>query len=167
MASRPKKPRDLFYETLTAAINDLLEHGFDSQQRLEMWVAKLETAARATLVPEATLNRSLKDMLLKVYQRTVEGDALINRHSGISQFTLASIKIPGQPHFFIPTPTTQIQVNASVNKIMRAVPGSQRRLILAMCRVTSAGVSSSALALSANALRAAGRSRQRLSHDSR
>lgn len=92
MTSRPKKPRDLFYETLTAAINDLMEHGFDSQQRLDMWVQKLETAARATLVPEATLNRSLKDMLLKVYQRTVEGDTLINRHSGISQYTLASIK---------------------------------------------------------------------------
>lgn len=92
MASRPKRPRDLFYETLTAAISDLMEHGFDSQQRLDEWLRKLETAARAMLVPESVLQRSLRDMLSRVYERTVEGDVLTNRHSGISQYTLASIK---------------------------------------------------------------------------
>jgi hypothetical protein len=86
------KKRDLFYETLTAAINDMVVHGFDSQQRLEMWVQKLETAARATLVSESVLNRSLRDMLMRVYERAVEGDRLMMRHQGISQYTLASIK---------------------------------------------------------------------------
>lgn len=87
-----KKPRELFNATLTAAVNDLIERGFDSQARVDEWVRKLEIAARATLVPEITLERSLRDMLTRVYQRAVDGDRLLERHEGISEFTLASIK---------------------------------------------------------------------------
>src|SRR5215471_1066536 len=50
---------------------------------------------------------------------------------------------------------------AAITEVERVVLGPHRRLILAMRRVTSAGVSLSALDLSASALRAAGRSRQR------
>ncbi|HEY6925156.1 MAG TPA: hypothetical protein VI653_16895 [Steroidobacteraceae bacterium] len=89
MASRK---RDLFYQVLSEAIDDLMTFGFDSQERLNRWVQKLDSAARATLVPISVLDRSVRDMLLRVYQRTVEGDRLLQRHEGISEFTLASIK---------------------------------------------------------------------------
>ena len=86
------KRRDAFQQVVTDAINDLLEFGFDSQERLDRWTQRLEQAARASLVPESVLDRSLRDMLLRVYERTVDNDRLIQRHKGISQFTLASIK---------------------------------------------------------------------------
>jgi hypothetical protein len=86
------KPRDAFQDVLTAAINDLLEHGFDSQKRLDYWVQQLEVAARASLMPANVLQRTLVDMLTKVYDRTVKDARIIKRHPGISQYTLASIK---------------------------------------------------------------------------
>src|SRR5262249_49089791 len=52
---------------------------------------------------------------------------------------------------------------AALTELEWVVHGPHRRLILAMRWITSAGVSLSALALSASAFRAAGRSRQRVS----
>ena len=93
MASRPRKPsRDGFYDVLTAAINDLLEYGFDSSQRVEEWVRKLETAARSSLVPEGVLNREVRDVLMRTYQRTVEGGLLHKRHPNIAAYTIERIK---------------------------------------------------------------------------
>lgn len=86
------RKRDLFYQVLGEAVDDLMAFGFDSQERLNNWVRKLEEAARATLVPISVLDRSIRDMLMRVYQRTVQNDRLLKRHEGISEYTLASIK---------------------------------------------------------------------------
>jgi len=34
-----------FYDILTEAINDMADHGYDSQARLDGWLMKLRTAA--------------------------------------------------------------------------------------------------------------------------
>lgn len=90
MAAVPDRAR--FYEILTAAINDLMEHGFDSQERLDRWTRELNAAARQALVPESVLQRSLTDMLSQVYWRQVGGTKLMKAHPGVSQFTLERIK---------------------------------------------------------------------------
>lgn len=93
MASRPRRPsRDGFYEVLTAAINDLLEHGFDSSWRVEDWVRKLEAAARAGLVPEGVLTREVRDVLARTYRQTVEGGLLLKRHPQVSAYTIDRMK---------------------------------------------------------------------------
>lgn len=69
-----------------------MEHGFDSQKRLDDWLERLRRAAVASLVPEHVLERNLKDMLERVYRRTVEGPKLIRMHPGVSRFTLQQVK---------------------------------------------------------------------------
>jgi hypothetical protein len=81
-----------FTEVATEAVNDLAEHGFDSQERLDYWLNQLRIAARAALVPEAVLERQLRDTLAQVYRRTVESGRLLRAHPGISEFTIAQIK---------------------------------------------------------------------------
>lgn len=81
-----------FYRILTEAIRDVMIHGFDSQKRLEQWTQKLEVAARAALVPRSVLERSVRDALLRVFERTTKQSQLLKRHKGISFFTLESIK---------------------------------------------------------------------------
>ena len=66
------KAVNVFYETLNVAIKDLLAHGYDSQARLDSWLSKIAVAARASLVPEAVLDRALKDSLVQVFTRAVE-----------------------------------------------------------------------------------------------
>lgn len=81
-----------FYRTLTAAIADLTEYGFDSQKRLDEWLEKLRRAAVVSLVPERVLERNLKDVLERVYRRTTDGAKLIQMHPGISRYTLERVK---------------------------------------------------------------------------
>lgn len=93
MITKSGKPsRDGFYEVLTAAITDLMDHGFDSSQRVEEWVRKLEVAARSSLVPEGILVREVRSVLTRTYQRTVEGGLLLKRHPEIGAFTIERVK---------------------------------------------------------------------------
>lgn len=71
---------------------DMLKHGYDSQYRLDDWISRLKTAARESLVPEAVLERNLKELLLRTYERTTNSKKLLQRHSGIPPWTLEQIK---------------------------------------------------------------------------
>jgi hypothetical protein len=81
-----------FYQVLTAAIADLTENGFDSQERLDRWLVELRAAARISLIPEEVLQRELRTNLTRVYERLVESGKLARIHKGVGQFTIANIK---------------------------------------------------------------------------
>jgi len=83
--------RNDFYRTLTAAVADLVEHGFDSQERLDEWLERIHAAARAALVSERVLQRSLADALTRVFRRATSPGQVARRHRGVSQFTLQQI----------------------------------------------------------------------------
>jgi hypothetical protein len=88
----PPPPRNQFYQVVSEAINDLIEHGFDSQERLDDWLRRLESAARALLVPRSVLEHALRDGLQRVFARTTTTANLLKVHRGISQYTLEMIK---------------------------------------------------------------------------
>jgi hypothetical protein len=81
-----------FFETVTAAINDLIEHGYDSEERLERWVRALSEAATAELIPEQQLQAQLQRVLGGAYQRLIEQGSILQRHPGVDRFTLAHLK---------------------------------------------------------------------------
>lgn len=81
-----------FNQVLSEAIADLIECGFDSQKRVDFWLTKLAVAARQSLIPEGLIARKLKDALTRDFTRLVDGQGLLRRHKGISQYTLAAIK---------------------------------------------------------------------------
>ena len=39
-----------FYQTVTAAVSDLIEHGYDSVDRVAFWMDQLRDAARSAAV---------------------------------------------------------------------------------------------------------------------
>jgi hypothetical protein len=88
----PPPPRNQFYQVLSDAIADLIEHGFDSQERLDEWLRRLETAARALLVPRSVLENALRDGLQRVFARSTTTANLLKVHRGISQYTIEMIK---------------------------------------------------------------------------
>lgn len=87
-----RSPRTVFYDVVNAAINDLLEHGYDSQERLDRWLEKIHAAARSALIPESVLVRTLQESLGRVYQRQVKLGKMNQVKPGVSQFTLDMIK---------------------------------------------------------------------------
>jgi hypothetical protein len=92
---RPYRNRDearTFYQLIADAIADMTEHGFDSQARLDNWIKRLALAAHRSLIPEAVMQRTLRQALHDAFNRLVQGAGLMSRHRGIDEYTLAAIK---------------------------------------------------------------------------
>lgn len=81
-----------FYSVVTDAINDLIVYGFDSRERLQGWLRKIEEAARVQLIPQETLVRSLQDLLIRVFHRMTNASAMLRRHVGLERYTLEHIQ---------------------------------------------------------------------------
>ena len=81
-----------FYSVLGEAINDLAEHGYDSQKRIIDWMRALEEAAEATLVSRRTMEKMLRDALKAIYKRMIEKGGILKYHPGVERYTLAKIK---------------------------------------------------------------------------
>lgn len=81
-----------FYRTIQAAITDIEEHGFDSQQRIDGWMERIATAARAAMLPEATVQNVLAASLAAIWTRAVEGGGLGKAHPGVARFTVQQLK---------------------------------------------------------------------------
>ncbi len=80
------------YETITAAVADMTQHGFDSQKRVDDWMEKIEAAAKRSLTSEAKLTQLLRDTMKGLYQRLVENEGFARMHPGVSRFTLQQVK---------------------------------------------------------------------------
>lgn len=83
---------DNFYKVLTDAINDVSEHGFDSQERIDRWMELLRKAAEATLTPPHVIEKQLRDALSAIYRKMVERGGLFRINPGVSRFTLDKVR---------------------------------------------------------------------------
>jgi hypothetical protein len=81
-----------FYETITAAINDITEHGFDSQKRIDEWMAKIRKAAEAALLPKVQMEEHLRQALRTIYSRMVDKGGIFKYHPGVERFTVEKLK---------------------------------------------------------------------------
>lgn len=81
-----------FYEILTQAVADILDHGFDSEQRVRDWEAKIAFAAAEEMIPEHVLQVHLRNVLTAQYKREVEQGRILKFHPGVSRFTLINLK---------------------------------------------------------------------------
>ena len=81
-----------FYEVITEAINDILEHGFDSQARVDEWVAKIARAALTAMIPDDRLDEYVREMLTSVFHRATKPGKLARVHPGVGEFTVERIR---------------------------------------------------------------------------
>jgi len=82
---------ETFQEVLTAAVNDIAASGYDSPERVQRWVERIERAAADALVPEAVAQRRLRDALQATYDRFVERGGAV-REGLADRFTLQQVK---------------------------------------------------------------------------
>ena len=80
-----------FQETLNAAIADFVEHGFDSQERIEKWVRELQIAADRYLWSGKDRRDNLRDAFQAIYDRLVTRGAILKQHPGVSRLTLQHV----------------------------------------------------------------------------
>lgn len=85
-------PHRPFFDTLSAAINDLVENGFDSMDRVNYWTGELEKAAQASAADPMRLEQQLSDALHAIYKKMVEKGGVAKHHPGIERFVLDRIR---------------------------------------------------------------------------
>jgi hypothetical protein len=81
-----------YYSILTAAVNDMAEHGFDSVERVKYWQDQLQAAAQDTILSDAQMEAMLRGGIRAIYLRLVDRGTLLQRHPGISRFTLERLR---------------------------------------------------------------------------
>jgi hypothetical protein len=81
-----------FFETVSAAVADLAEHGYDSEERLQYWVETIRQSALEQMVSEAVLDEQLRRVLAGTYERLINRGLILRHHPGVSRFTLELVK---------------------------------------------------------------------------
>ena len=84
--------KSTFYTVVSEAIRDFAIHGFDSQDRLEHWMARLEAAMSDVFLPQHVVQRKLAEQLTRIFEKTVgRPGQIMRRHPGVSEFTIRQI----------------------------------------------------------------------------
>ena len=83
--------RKNFYQTLSEAIRDITEHGFDSTGRLAYWTHEIRRAAEASLMPQWRVEALLNASLGAIYRRLIDRGQVAKYHQGLSMFTKAHL----------------------------------------------------------------------------
>lgn len=116
-----------FYQVITAAIADLSAHGYDSQDRVDMWALRIKEAARSAMTPAPTLRKALDRTFNSIYGNMIERGNILERHRGIPRFTLQKLKpkLRAELDRRIMASTNLITLNreASIEKTMQRFRG--------------------------------------------
>jgi hypothetical protein len=88
----PPGKQQTFQDVLAAAIADIVEHGFDSMERVEKWVRDLRLEAERSLISAASLEQQLRDGLASVYRRMVDQGGALRYNPGVERFTLDKLR---------------------------------------------------------------------------
>jgi hypothetical protein len=81
-----------FYAVITAAVNDIAEHGFDSQKRIDDWLIKIRRAALASLVSPALIEKDVKAVLVTVYETQVVKGKIAGFHPELAKAKIDLVK---------------------------------------------------------------------------
>lgn len=81
-----------FQEILAAAVADMAEHGFDSQERVDRWTRDLRDAAVRSMISPESLDQQLRQALAAHYRRMVDRGGVAKFHRGVERFTLERVR---------------------------------------------------------------------------
>ena len=89
--TRHLDPNALFCEVLSAAISELSETGFISEERLMDWVVLLRNAAEREVGPDYAIDEEIRQGFTRLYERFVNGTGLEKRID-VPRFTKEMVK---------------------------------------------------------------------------
>lgn len=83
---------DAFDQVLAAAVDDILDSGFDSQDRVAHWMGRLRRAAEASMISVDSLEDRLRAGMTKRYAELVDRGGFVKLHPGVERFTLERVR---------------------------------------------------------------------------
>ena len=111
-------------EVLKEALEDFARHGYDSQERLQMWQGRLEEAARANFSSTSATERVMREYFAAIYRKQIERGGIGRRHPGISRFTIDRVRPELRAEL-----ARRVRASADLIKLNRAeeIPAMLRR----------------------------------------
>jgi len=80
-----------YFDVLTAAINDFVEHGYDDPSRVSYWSERLRQAAEQSATPPPIMDRMMREQLVAIYRALLEKGGLSKYHGRVDRYTLQRI----------------------------------------------------------------------------
>lgn len=81
-----------YFEVITAAVADLAENGYDSQERMEYWSEQIRLAAERSMKSMDQIEQMVRDSMYAVFRREVDQAKILKYNPGVSAFRLEQIK---------------------------------------------------------------------------
>ena len=81
-----------FFSVITEAVNDIAIHGYDSEWRLKYWVDRIRAAAWRDMIPEAEMQKRVRDALTSAWDGAVTRGGLLRQHPSLDLFTFEKLK---------------------------------------------------------------------------
>jgi hypothetical protein len=81
-----------FSDVLNAALRDIQEHGYDSEERIEHWVDLLREAMSQKAATPSKDREKIRRAMNAIYRRIVERGSVLQQHEGVEKFTLQRIE---------------------------------------------------------------------------
>ena len=84
--------RPTYYEAITAAVNDIAEHGYDSEERVNYWAEEIRKAAERSMRSMDEVERMVREAMAAVFHRQVTNGGALRLNPGVTPYTLERIK---------------------------------------------------------------------------
>jgi hypothetical protein len=81
-----------YYGTLTKALDDVLEHGYDSPARVAYWAGLLKETAEDSFKAPGEMEGNLRRALTSTYSRLVDRGGVLQLHPHLSKVALDRLK---------------------------------------------------------------------------
>ena len=87
----PDRP-ETYYEAISAAVAELSETGFTSQDRLNYWQERIRAAAERSMSSFTQMEELLREGMTAIYKRLVENGGSARYVGNVARFTLEQLK---------------------------------------------------------------------------
>ena len=81
-----------YYEVITAAVKDIAEHGYDSEERIAYWAEQLRLAAERAMRSSAETERMVRAGMMQIFRREVDLGGVLRRNPGVQAYTLQMVR---------------------------------------------------------------------------
>ena len=81
-----------YFETITAAVADISQYGYDSQERMDYWAEQIRLAAERSMKSMSEIEQMVRDAMYAVYRKEVDMAGILRVNPGVSAYRLEQLK---------------------------------------------------------------------------
>lgn len=81
-----------YFETITMAVGDLTEHGYDSEERVAYWADRIRDAAQQSMKSLSEVEQMVREAMYAVFRKEIDQAGILTRNPGVSAYQLQMMR---------------------------------------------------------------------------